>query len=534
MTLRFDWSTFPFVHRPRDYQLEVLDATWDKAYHAYFMWPRTGKTKLTIDVAMANTMAGNISGMIIIAKSGEYQNWPIIEIPKHWNPDAVPYDVEIWDSQMTYAKERDLRARLMDGAPRFKILCINVESLLWRWERKRKVPGRALSLCFDFLSYLDQTGAMLVVDEATCVKNHDANRSQGVYALRARAKMRRILTGTPVTESPLHLWGQSKALGENLFPFPNFTTFRAHHAVMEKVYVAANTKIDTVVGLKNLDELMENVAKWSTTIGEEVLNLLPPTRQIIPVPLDEKQQKYYNQLTEQFIAELEDGRLVAPANKLAALAKMHQVVCGHIKLSAEETLAFSKERINHLLAFLEPRRHKCIIWANYRQSVESVHDALAEVYGPNAVAKIYGGTKDRMSIVQRYQDPTSELRFLVANQLSAGYGLTLDQARTHVYFANEWSGERRVQSEQRGNNPANPWSIEIVDLVTPGTIDQRYYQVLKGKSGLLSDFMKGSLSAYEMLHPDPSELIELEEQMPAPGTLPPDLLELIERDLGQT
>lgn len=533
MNVEYDWSTHPFVYPPRDYQAPVIQDTWDKPYWAYFAWPRTGKCKITLDTIVANYRVGRIGGAVIIAKVGEYQNWPVIEIPKHW-PPGIPYHAAVWKSAMGYKAEGEMRAALMDGASEFKFLVVNVEAVLWRRVRGKPVPSRALQVIKDFIDYMGEVGFMLVVDESTCVKNHDSGRSQAVYSLRPYAKMKRILTGTPITESPLHVWGQSKVLGESILGAPNYTTFRAEFAEMEKVYVAQNTTIDVVAGYKNLGELDRRVRKWATVIGPEVLKLIPPTRQILPAVMDDQQQRYYNQLVNMAIVELESGPTVTVANKMAIMGKLHQIVCGHLK-DKTETHKFSDTRIEVLQAFLEPRKHKCIIWCNYRASVEMVFEALVKEYGPDAVDRVYGGTRNAMEVVQRYQDPNDPLRLIVANQLSLGYGQTLDQCRTHIYFANNWSGEQRVQSEQRGNNPANPWSIEIADIVTPGTVDQRYYQVLQRKSNLLSDFFSGKMSLHDMLMPDPKELVQLGEGPTfAQGSFDEGLLALMEKDLAQS
>lgn len=546
MTLRFDWSSFVFQYPPDSgrglykdgrSQLSILDDTWDRVYHALFMWPRTGKSKLTIDTLMANTLAGNVAGAIIIAKSGEYQNWSAVEIPKHWNP-AIPRYVATWKSAMSYAQERDLRARLMDGEAEFKILVINVESLRFRKERGKPVKSRGLQLAYDLIEYLGQLGTFLVVDESTCVKHHESGQSKAVYFLRKWCKMRRILTGTPITESPLHIWGQSLALADGLLGHSNYTSFRAYFAKMEKTYLPGGGAIDTVQGYRNLGELQALIDRWSTSVGEDALNLTAPTRQIIAVPMDDKQRKYYQVLVDTAVLELEERAGEEPitvANKLSLMGKLHQIVCGHIKVDAESTVKFSEVRADALLAFLEPRPHKCLIYANYRASVEGAHDALVKEYGQAAVAKIYGGTQGRMEIVARFQDPNDPLRFIVGNQQSMGYGLTLDQARTIIYYANEWSGERRIQSEQRANNPANNWAVELVDFITPGTVDQRYYQVLTGKSELLHDFFTGQLSLHDLLMPDEEELIGLERAMSERtlGGIPKDLLALISQDLGE-
>ena len=69
----------------------------------------------------------------------------------------------------------------------------------------------------DFASrFLSCHRTMMVIDESTTIKNKDAKRTKNICSLCTYSRYRRILTGSPVTKSPLDLFMQCEFLPEPL------------------------------------------------------------------------------------------------------------------------------------------------------------------------------------------------------------------------------------------------------------------------------------------------------------------------------
>jgi SNF2 family DNA or RNA helicase len=64
------------------------------------------------------------------------------------------------------------------------------------------------------MEFLKQHKAMTIIDESTTIKNHKAIRTRNVLKLSKHSFYRRILTGSPVTKSPLDLYTQCGFLNE--------------------------------------------------------------------------------------------------------------------------------------------------------------------------------------------------------------------------------------------------------------------------------------------------------------------------------
>ena len=75
-----------------------------------------------------------------------------------------------------------------------------------------------------------------------------------ILLLRKFSKQRRILSGLPVTKSPLDLFAQCYFLDPKLLGFESYYAFRARYAVLLQRNTSSHS-FQEIVDYKNLDEL---------------------------------------------------------------------------------------------------------------------------------------------------------------------------------------------------------------------------------------------------------------------------------------
>ena len=109
-------------------------------------------------------------------------------------------------------------------------------------------------------------------------------------------------------------------------------------------------------------------------------------------------------------------------------------------------------RMNELMSILEDMDGKAIIWANYQRDIENIVDEITDKYGSGSVVDYYGLTpqEDRQDNIRKFQN-NPECRFLVGTPQTGGYGITLTQANTVIYYSNGYDLEKRLQSEDRAH-----------------------------------------------------------------------------------
>ena len=155
----------------------------------------TGKTKVAVDNIGLLRINKNITGVLILAPKSVYTVWAFDEINKHMSSD-VGYEIYSWNID----KPKQLKKSL-DCKGKLKIFCMNIEALS---------TSRGLKGATEFL-YNHQEN-LTIIDESTTIKNHKAIRTKNVLKLSDYSKYKRILTGSPVTKSPLDLYTQCNFL----------------------------------------------------------------------------------------------------------------------------------------------------------------------------------------------------------------------------------------------------------------------------------------------------------------------------------
>jgi SNF2 family DNA or RNA helicase len=156
---------------------------------------------------------------------------------------------------------------------------------------------------------------------------------------------------------------------------------------------------------------------------------------------------------------------------------------GHLKTDDGEIKTFPSTRMDALADILEEHDGKTIIWSRFRYDIVNIVEMLNKKFGEGSSAAYYGDTSDdeRNWIVGEFQKPQSRLKFFVGNPATAGYGLTLTEANLVVYYANSYSLEHRLQSQDRVHRIGQRNPVTYVDLITEGTIDEKIVESLRNK-----------------------------------------------------
>ncbi len=339
--------------------------------------------------------------------------------------------------------------------------------------------------------FLLSHNAIMSVDESTTIKTGSAQRTKNIYKLGRFAKYRRILTGSPVTKSPLDLYTQCAFLSPDLLGFSSFFAFQTRYAVLVKKSMGPRS-FNQVVGYRRLDELSEKLHPFAFRVTKEECVDLPPKiytkREVL---LTDEQAELYNQMKRMALAMFEDGQMTTTATALTQLLRLHQICCGHLKTDDGQIHEIKNNRLDALLDCIEEVSGKVIIWASYTHDILAIERALSKAYGGGCAATYYGATEgeERQKIVTRFQDPDSDLRFFIGQPKTGGYGLTLTAASTMIYYSNSYDLEVRLQSEDRAHRIGQTKSVTYIDLITPKSVDEKIVTALKNKINIATQVL---------------------------------------------
>ena len=471
---------YKFKSKPFAHQSKALEMSWDKEVFAYFMEMGTGKSKVLIDNIAILYNAGKINGALIIAPKGVYKNWFDSEIPNHL-PDYVEKKMGLWK---TDPNAKDLKPLFSTGAE-LHILIMNVEA----FSTKKGV---------DFAKkFLSCHKTIIGIDESTTIKNPMAKRTRAIIELGLKCKFKRILTGSPVTKSPLDLFSQCYFLSPFLLGHESFYTFKTRYAITKQVNVSGRM-IQLVVGYRNLPELSEKVKPFSyRVLKDDCLDLPKKTYMKRIVQLTDEQKRLYKTMKEKAIAFL-NGKMVSTAAVITQLMRLHQITCGHFKSDDGDVQDVKSNRLNELMDVLEEVEGKAVIWAHYRYDIEKIVESIIKQYGENSVVTYYGdtSTEDRQLAIKKIQDPNSPVRFIVGTPQTGGYGITLTGASTMIYYSNGYDLEKRQQSEARIDRIGQEKPMTYIDIIAEGTVDDKIVQSLRKKVNIATEVMGEELKEW--------------------------------------
>ena len=468
--MNYKFKTPPYKH-----QLTALEKSWNKETYAYFMEMGTGKTKVLIDNVAILYDKGKINAALIIAPKGVVKTWYEQELPTHL-PNHIQNVTILWQPNFTKKYQEDLD-KLFELGQDLHILIMNVEALS---------TDKGVKFVSKFLS---AHKTLMAIDESTTIKNQAAKRTKNIISLGKYSKYRRIMTGSPITKNPLDLFSQCEFLDPWLLNFDSFYAFRNRYAKMKNMYLRDRT-IQVVDVFQNLSELSEKVKGFSYRVLKEDCLDLPPKNFIKRyVTLTADQKRIYEQMKKEAMAFL-NGKVTTTMTVLTQLMRLHQITCGHFTADDGSTQAVESNRLNELMSILEEIDGKAIIWANYQLSVGEIVQRIVKEYGKDSYVHYYGLTsqEDRQDNIRKFQnDP--KCRFLIGTPQTGGYGITLTQANTVIYYSNGYDLEKRLQSEDRAHRIGQKKNVTYIDIICEDTVDEKIVKALRDKINIASEVL---------------------------------------------
>lgn len=518
--MTYEYKTTPFDHQRRD----VEEHSADRGY-CYWYEQGCGKTKTLIDTAGVLHEAGEIDAVLVVAPNGLHRNFVARELPAHL-PERIADRTDAAFFRTDKAEvgwHRDEIARVLRrDASRLKVLALSYDALMTE-------PGRAAAKQF-----LTSHRCLYGLDESQRVKNPDAARTQRVLASASYAPYRRIMTGTPVSNAPWDVFTQVKFVDDAFWRAHGLdsveavkATFGEWDVAVRRVRMAVaphlekknavlpeclHTKalrkpdgslivnagmalvrvpvpargVDGFPVYKNLEQLRDILRPIrSRVLKDEVFDLPPKMYTRLEHALTPAQWLAYNELRELGFTMVRDG--VATAGMaLKLLLRMQQIVCGYLPVDVRDPDGDQivhrfdvNPRIDLLREIVPGVSHQGIVWARFRSDVDQICSFMQKEQISHAR---YDGTQsDDQCAAAEARFHAGDAQWFVATQSKGGEGLTLTEAKTCIYYSNTFKLIERLQSEDRAHRWGQDKSVQYVDLVARGTVDERLIDVLIGK-----------------------------------------------------
>ena len=477
--------------KPYDHQQRIWEVSRDLESYGIFAEMGTGKTLISIATAAWLYEKGEVDGVLVVAPNGVHRNWMEDEIPIHadysiCDPDGMHY----YESKKANTQQHKQILERVIAHDGLAWLAISYDAFIT--DKGKKAVW----------AFLRHRKCLYVLDESTYIKTPGAKRTKSIVASAQYAPYRRILTGTPVTNGPFDVYSQIQFLDSTFWKkrgLGNFYAFKNTFGIFKdlEVRVPGQIKDDgtpktrlvqQVVDYKNLEYLHALIKPISVRVLKtDVLNLPDKVYQKRYFEMSPQQKLLYERLRQSIYAEFKGGEINI-AMAIVKMLRLQQVTSGYLPTydanldeDVVKDIDGPNSRLECLMDVCDEVSGQALIFARFRRDIELIKERL----GKDCVT--YDGSTsddDRATAKTRFQ--AGDVKYFVANPAAAGRGITLHAARTVIYYTNSFNLEQRLQSEDRAHRIGQEHKVNIVDIIAPGTVDDKIVKNLRDKVSIAS------------------------------------------------
>ena len=356
---------------------------------------------------------------------------------------------------------------------------------------------------------------ILILDEVHYLKNHKAIRTKQVFGGKGiqpiKSKRKIYLTGTPMVNRPIELFGILKSIDYN--EWGNWK-----HFVDRYCDAWHNGYAYDVSGASNLDELQDRLRSTCMIrrLKEDVLKELPSkVRQVVELPMDGTVDviKIEKSLNEKYQQIVDEKRILVELAKTSHSREHYDAAVHELTVATQiQFTEMSKARKDVALAKIPlvidqlkdviDAGQKVVVFAHHHEVIDKIYDALK----PGTAVKFDGRTSMSMrdKAVHTFQQ-NDQIRVFVGGIKAAGVGITLT-ASSHVIFAElDWVPGVMSQAEDRCHRIGQHNSVLVQHLVIDESIDAIMAHRLVEKQSILDQSLD--------IHTDSQKRIEREQDI---------------------
>lgn len=341
----------------------------------------------------------------------------------------------------------------------------------------------------------------IILDEGQAIKNRETLTARAVKDLQGLYRL--VLTGTPIENSLEDLW----SLFDFLMP-----GFLGSFDKFIRQYIKP-ADLDKSAALESLKKRIQPFVL--RRMKQDVLKDLPPiTHSVVHCSLGEGQSQLYARIASQARTELEeivnrDGFDKAKLHVLAVLTRLKQICC-HPRLIQEEIDCSKYDLLFQMLSKIKAVSKKAVIFSQYAKMLGIIKQSL-DTQGIASIT-LDGSTKNRLSLVQKFNEDSSIPFFLVSLR-AGGNGLNLVGADTVIHYDIWWNPAVENQATDRVWRMGQQENVHSYKLITKGTIEEKIVELQEKKKDLITNVVDSDEDMLSRLTwPDVLELLSATPQ----------------------
>jgi len=341
----------------------------------------------------------------------------------------------------------------------------------------------------------------IILDEAHFVKNHETATYQAVCRLKSQIRV--CLTGTPMENDLSEL--------KNIFDFlvPGYLGSNEYFRRSYMTPISDGSAPETELALQKLIYPF----KMRRTKVQVLPDLPAKVEDVRRCALSEEQVRLYREVVAMkanpLVEQLQDETTSIPYLHVFATISLLKQICDHPALIMEN-VDYRKhdsgkfELLKELLQEALGSGHKVVIFTQYLGMVRIIQSHLQEIKVGHEI--LTGQTRNRGEVIERFQkNPDSKV--FVGSLLAGGVGIDLTAASEVIHYDRWWNASKENQATDRVHRIGQEKNVQVLKLVTRGTLEEKIDSLIAAKAALFEKFMDRDEDVFKNL--SRQELIDL-------------------------
>ena len=349
----------------------------------------------------------------------------------------------------------------------------------------------------DIEEYKNREFDVVVLDEAQNIKTTTSQIKKAV--MKINSKVNFALTGTPVENNILELW----SIFDFVIPgyLDNLTKFKKTYK--EAIVNPNSSKIN------NLREIIAPFLLRRTK--KEVLTELPDKIESnMVVTLSTEQKQLYMSYIKQAKSEMkkfnenDNNRMKI----LAILTKLRQI-CNSPTLFKEDYKGevAKLEVLRDILPDITENGHRLLIFSQFVGTLKEIEKELADMGIEYFYIDGNVKSKERVDICNKFN--AGERQVVLISLKAGGTGLNLVGADVVIHYDPWWNIAVENQASDRAYRIGQKKSVQVIKLVTEGTIEEKIIKIQESKRQLSENLLESKDGEKILFEMSDKELMEL-------------------------
>ena len=461
------------VEKPYPHQEEMFRRAVFLKKFAFFAEQRTGKTMTAIGVMDWAVKRDGVQNILIIC------------------PTSV---IGSWVSQISYYSNLDFKIFTMSGsAKEVKLFQLN-----WGESEANIVVTNYEATWRKIDEFLYFKPDMLILDESHKVKNGQSNQHKAVYAISKKCRWRLLLSGTPMSNSPVDIFQQYKIMDPTLFG-ANKSKFIDQYCIMDPRFPRKFLRYKDLEGFSELYKL----GMYRVKLSDVIDNMPKDLNKFYEIDFDEEDRITYEAMKEDAIVEIEQEQLTGSVTAPIALSKLlrlHEICGGYLPLKGDDTwdegsnrlvkgkmdyVKVTKAKLQLLSSVLdewleEYPDDKVVIFHRYKPELSGIAEILRNKGIKYVTMTSEMSPEERTFSINKFQN-NKEIKAIVTSSSIGGVGINLAAANTTIFYSTDFSSINYEQAKARVHNLLKKVPVLHIHLLIRDTVDKYVYKMLERK-----------------------------------------------------